>query len=63
MPDDSIPQKVDASLVAKLVRSYVAQYSVGVNHLASLITRVRRTLQRPRREHATPTLEPAVPIG
>jgi predicted transcriptional regulator len=44
MGDDSIAQKVDRSLVAEIVSSYVAQNSVGVDQLASLITTVHRTL-------------------
>jgi predicted transcriptional regulator len=65
MADDSIAQKIDRSLVAEIVGSYVAQNSVGVDQLASLITTVHRTLSGLGESTPTPvpeTLEPAVPI-
>ena len=65
MADDSVAQKIDRSLVAEIVGSYVAQNSVGVDQLASLITTVHRTLSGLGESTPTPvpeTLEPAVPI-
>ena len=65
MADDSVAQKIDRSLVAEIVSSYVAQNSVGVDQLASLITTVHRTLSGLGESTPTPvpgTLEPAVPI-
>jgi predicted transcriptional regulator len=44
MADDSTAQKVDPSLVADIVSSYVAQNSIGVDQLAGLIATVHRTL-------------------
>jgi predicted transcriptional regulator len=44
MVDDSSAQKVDPSLVAEIVRGYVAQNSIGVDQLAGLIATVHRTL-------------------
>ena len=44
MADDSSAQKVDAILVAEIVRGYVAQNSIGVDQLAGLIATVHRTL-------------------
>ena len=44
MADDSSAQKVDPSLVAEIVSSYVAQNSIGVDQLAGLIATVHRTL-------------------
>jgi predicted transcriptional regulator len=44
MADDSTAQKVDPSLVAEIVSSYVAQNSIGVDQLAGLIATVHRTL-------------------
>src|SRR5271163_3556527 len=65
MADDSVAQKIDRSLVAEIVSSYVAHNSVGVDQLASLITTVHRTLSGLGESTPTPvpgTLEPAVPI-
>jgi predicted transcriptional regulator len=44
MADDSSAQMVDLSLVAEIVRSYVAQNSVGVDQVAGLIATVHRSL-------------------
>jgi len=44
MADDSSAQKVDLSLVAEIVSSYVGQNSIGVDQLAGLIATVHRTL-------------------
>ena len=44
MADDSSAQKVDPSLVAEIVSSYVAQNSIAVDQLAGLIATVHRTL-------------------
>src|SRR5712671_3351105 len=44
MADDRTAQMVDLSLVAEIVRSYVAQNSVGVDQVAGLIATVHRSL-------------------
>jgi predicted transcriptional regulator len=44
MADDGSAHKVDPSLVAEIVRGYVAQNSIGVDQLAGLIATVHRTL-------------------
>jgi predicted transcriptional regulator len=65
MADDSAAQMVDLSLVAEIVRSYVAQNSVGVDQLAGLIATVHRSLsglgQSATASSPVP-LVPAVPI-
>jgi predicted transcriptional regulator len=45
MVDDSRAQKVDPSLVAEIVRSYVGQNSIGVDQIGGLIATVHRTLR------------------
>ena len=44
MADESTAQIVDLSLVAEIVRSYVAQNSIGVDQVAGLIATVHRSL-------------------
>ena len=65
MADDSRAQKVDPSLVAEIVRSYVRQNSIGVDQIGGLIATVHRTLSGLGANApmpATETLTPAVPI-
>src|SRR5271169_2140538 len=65
MADDSSAQKVDPSLVAEIVSSYVAQNSIGVDQLAGLIATVHRTLSGLGMNAPAPLAEaltPAVPI-
>ena len=63
MADDSSAQKVDPSLVAGIVSSYVAQNSIGVDQLAGLIAMVHRTLSGLGTNAPAPAaLVPAVPI-
>jgi len=65
MADDSSAQKVDASVVAEIVSSYVAKNSVGLDQVPGLIATVHRTLSGLGESTLTPapgTLEPAVPI-
>ena len=65
MADDSSAQKVDPSLVAEIVSSYVAQNSIGVDQLAGLIATVHRTLSGLGTNAPAPlavALTPAVPI-
>src|SRR5208282_1428474 len=65
MVKESTPQAVDLSLVARIVRSYVAQNTIGIDQLAGLIAEVRRSLSglaqsAPASAPAPPA--PAVPI-
>ena len=68
MADDSSAQKVDPSLVAEIVRSYVRQIrqnSISVGQIGGLIAKVHRTLSGLGTNApmpATETLTPAVPI-
>ena len=65
MADDSRAQKVDPSLVAEIVQSYVRQNSIGVDQIGGLIATVHRTLSGLGANapmSATETLTPAVPI-
>jgi predicted transcriptional regulator len=65
MADESTAQKVDPSLVAEIVSSYVAQNSIGVDQLAGLIATVHRTLSVLGTNAPAPLVEaltPAVPI-
>jgi predicted transcriptional regulator len=63
MVDDSSAQKVDPSLVAEIVSSYVAQNSIAVDQLAGLIATVHRTLNGLGQNAPEPVaLVPAVPI-
>jgi ROS/MUCR transcriptional regulator protein len=65
MADDSSAQKVDPSLVAEIVSSYVAQNSIDVDQLAGLIVTVHRTLSGLGTNAPAPVAEaltPAVPI-
>jgi predicted transcriptional regulator len=65
MADDSRAQKVDPSLAAEIVRSYVGQNSIGVDQIGGLIATVHRTLSGLGANApmpATETLTPAVPI-
>src|SRR5271154_6387214 len=63
MADDSSAQKVDASLVAEIVSSYVAKNSVGVDQIPVLIATVHRTLSGLGESAPVPLArEPAVPI-
>src|SRR6266849_1465194 len=63
MADESTAQTVDLSLVAEIVRSYVAQNSIGVDQVAGLIATVHRSLSGLVQSAPAPTpLVPAVPI-
>ena len=62
MADDSTAQMVDLSLVAQIVRSYVAQNSIGVDQVAELIATVHRSLGGLGESAPAPALVPAVPI-
>jgi predicted transcriptional regulator len=63
MADDSSAQKVDPSLVAEIVSSYVAQNSVGLDQIPGLIATVHRTLIGLGESASVPLArEPAVPI-
>jgi predicted transcriptional regulator len=44
MTEESTAQKVDPSLVAQIVESYVAKNMIAVDELASLITTVHQAL-------------------
>jgi len=61
MDDDNSVQKVDPSLVAELVGSYVAKNSVGIDQIAGLIATVHRTLSSLGTNAATPAPAPRVP--
>src|SRR6266550_4228448 len=65
MADESTAQIVDLSLVAEIVRSYVAQHSIGVDQVAGLIATVHRSLSglvQSAPASAPGPLVPAVPI-
>src|SRR5437879_3904285 len=65
MADESTAQMVDLSLVAEIVRSYVAQNSIGVDQVAGLIATVHRSLSGLVQSAPAPApapLVPAVPI-
>src|ERR1700719_3366872 len=65
MADESTAQMVDLSLVAEIVRSYVAQNSIGVDQVAGLIATVHRSLSglvQSAPASAPVPLVPAVPI-
>jgi predicted transcriptional regulator len=65
MADDSSTQKVDPSLVAEIVSSYVAQNGIAIDQVAGLIATVHRTLSGLRTNAPAPLAEaltPAVPI-
>jgi len=65
MADESTAQIVDLSLVAEIVRSYVAQNSIGVDQVAGLIATVHRSLSglvQSTPASAPAPLVPAVPI-
>ena len=65
MDDDSSAQKVNPSLVAEIVRSYVRQNSISVDQIGVLIATVHRTLSGLGTNApvpATEALAPAVPI-
>src|ERR1700736_1304817 len=65
MADESTARMVDLSLVVEIVRSYVAQNSVGVDQVASLIATVHRSLSglgQSASASAPALLVPAVPI-
>jgi predicted transcriptional regulator len=65
MADDSSAQKVDPSLVAEIVSSYVAQNSIAMDQVAGLIATVHRTLSSLGTNAPAPLAEaltPAVPI-
>jgi len=61
MADDSNAQRVDPSLVAEIVSSYVAKNSIGVDQIGGLITMVHRTLSGLGDSAATPAPGPLVP--
>ncbi len=44
MAEESTVREVDPSLVARIVRSYVAQNTIGIDQLAGLISIVHRSL-------------------
>jgi predicted transcriptional regulator len=62
MAEESTTQMVDLSLVAQIVRSYVAQNSIGVDQVAELIATVHRSLGGLGESAPAPALVPAVPI-
>ena len=65
MADESTAQMVNLSLVAEIVRSYVAQNSIGVDQVAGLIATVHRSLSglvQSAPASAPAPLVPAVPI-
>ena len=63
MADESTAQMVDLSLVAEIVRSYVAQNSIGVDQVAGLIATVHGSLRGLVQSAPAPALlVPAVPI-
>jgi predicted transcriptional regulator len=65
MADDSSAQKVDPSLIAEIVSSYVAQNSIAIDQVAGLIATVHRTLSGLGTNAPAPVAEaltPAVPI-
>jgi predicted transcriptional regulator len=63
MADDSTAQKVDPSLVAEIVSSYVGQNSIAVDQLVGLIATVHGTLSGLGKSAPEPAaLVPAVPI-
>ena len=59
MVKESTPHAVDRSLVARIVRSYVAQNTIGIDQLAGLIGEVGRSLSRLGQN--APPQEPLVP--
>jgi predicted transcriptional regulator len=62
MADESTAQMVDLSQVAQIVRSYVAQNSIGVDQVAGLIATVHRSLSGLGESAPAPAPVPAVPI-
>src|SRR5208282_5354743 len=62
MVKESTPQAVDLSLVARIVRSYVAQNTIGIDQLAGLIAEVRRSLSGLGQSATASPPAPAVPI-
>ena len=65
MAEESTVQKVDPSLVAEIVSSYVAQNSIAIDQVAGLIATVHRTLSGLGTNAPAPLVEaltPAVPI-
>jgi predicted transcriptional regulator len=63
MADASSAQTVDLSLVAWIVRSYVAQNTIGIDQLAGLISTVHRSLSGLSKSAPAPApLLPAVSI-
>ncbi len=63
MADASSAQTVDLSLVAWIVRSYVAQNTIGIDQLAGLISTVHRSLSGLGKSAPAPApLLPAVSI-
>ena len=64
MDEEGTSQKVDPSLVAQIVESYVAKNMIAVDELASLITTVHQALSRlgTAPPLAATALTPAVPI-
>jgi MucR family transcriptional regulator, transcriptional regulator of exopolysaccharide biosynthesis len=63
MVEESTAQEVDLILVARIVRSYVAQNKIGVDQIAGLIATVRRSLSGLGKSAPAPApLVPAVPI-
>jgi len=63
MADESTAQTVDLSLVAWIVRSYVAQNTIGIDQLAGLISTVHRSLSGLGKSAPAPApLVPAVSI-
>jgi predicted transcriptional regulator len=61
MVKESTQQAVDLSLVARIVRSYVAQNTIGIDQLAGLIAEVHRSLIGLGQSAPAPPA-PAVPI-
>jgi predicted transcriptional regulator len=63
MVKENAPQAVDPSLVARIVRSYVTQNTIGIDQLAGLISTVHRSLSGLGKSAPAPgPLVPAVSI-
>jgi predicted transcriptional regulator len=62
MVKESTPQVVDLSLIARIIRSYVAQNTIGIDQLAGLIAEVHRSLIGLGQSAPAAAPVPAVPI-
>jgi predicted transcriptional regulator len=64
MAEESTAQAIDPRLVVRIVCSYVAQNSIGVDQLAAVISTVHRSLSGlGKSAPVLAPLVPAVPIG